>query len=620
MSQNVVDGSIDFSMGQNSSLNPDKIDPRSYFLGVNTIANRGDVGPRWGWRQIDLRFPEGGVTLPNNIVKSYEAIFKSGRFQGATYYNIGEEKYFIVVVSGIIYLINRRTRQIIILELADESYINENASRVDITVAEKYVVIHDWPNYPVIIDGLEARRADPDEDEVPVSVLSSYNQNRLIISNAGSEFTAGDPVGSLAAPNAPITFQEFLVSGTEFTGQIFQLPTEYSNQPITGMTFLPITDTSTGVGPLLVSTESRIFTYSTQQPRETWEAGQFGTLLIGNSGFAGPRAFTSVNSDIFYISGDGQVRTVAMSRNEFNQWASVPISNEVARWIKFWDKDLVYFSSVAYFNNRVFFTVNPFRTPVSTIRGLSVSDYAHGGMVVLSLDNISAFGQAGTPAWDGLWTGIYPTQLLSDDVSLYAFAKNNQRINALYECTPDESVDVVDGRERDVRSVLVTREYSFEAPLQNKKIRNIDLALEDVAGDFEIQVEWKPAQASLFLKWRKFCHKTIWNTVKVPTLAQVSGFASHSFRELNLGTPNEHECSPITDDYYTSFRRIQFRLTMKGRSWSIRALKIMGTIDMENETESVCMVDGECPFPVKEILNDVFKYWAEGEVDLCQED
>ena len=88
------------------------------------------------------------------------------------------------------------------------SQLDEAADRINWSPAGKYLVIFDFPAYPVIIEGLLARRADPALLEIPRSVLGTYNQNRLFIANAGNEFTAGDPA-AYTFPTGPISFFRF---------------------------------------------------------------------------------------------------------------------------------------------------------------------------------------------------------------------------------------------------------------------------------------------------------------------------------------------------------------------------------------------------------------------------
>ena len=151
-------------------------------------------------------------------------MFRSGKFQVQAAYNVGSDQYQLVVVSGYIFLINQVTYEVTFVPIQGGSTLNENTPRLNHAPADKYYVIHDYPNFPVILEGITARRADPAKDEIPVSVGGAYNQNRYFIYNAGNEYTAGDPTGSLAAPQAPITFLEVETPGSPVFGEIFALP------------------------------------------------------------------------------------------------------------------------------------------------------------------------------------------------------------------------------------------------------------------------------------------------------------------------------------------------------------------------------------------------------------
>lgn len=622
--QATYDGTFDFLGGQDASKNPDSIAKNAYAAGVNVSCIRGDLTPRWGFEKKELTFQDGVLYQQNLYTKSYEEVFRTGKYQFSGRYTIGTTEFIVIVISGVIYLIDSNTFEVQVLTIADGSTLNPYANRLNGTVAGRFFVIFDWPAYPVIIDGLEARRADPDDNEVPISVLGAYNQNRLFVANAGNEFTGGDPAGSLATPDAPITFNEVLTPASNYFGQIFQLPTEYFNLPITAMAFMQVVDTSTGIGPLLISTRNQVFSFLTQQPRSAWENGQFGSLFVQSSGFAGPRSFASVNSDIFYLGYDGQVRTISMSREEQRRWAKIPLSKEVENWLIFNDRELIEFSAVEYFQNKVFITANPVRTKCLDLDNNSINDFAFGGMVVLELDNLSNFGTPGNPAWAGLWTGVRPMDFLTLGDRMFIMSKDFYRVNNLYEVTPNRTYDLIDGKIRQVKSQIYFREHDFETPLNNKEVRNIDVALEDVKGDFNLSVYFKPSQSPNFLFWRDFCHKAPWRNCGNVNDTQFNGYQGHSFKDLNLGSPaDEDACNPVTQDLYQNFRRLQVKMEISGIYWRLHSYRILAMLRQENQTESVCTFNNvcgeqECPFEAIALGAECTSFWEIPEITSCQ--
>lgn len=574
MADPISDGTIDFSGGQDASKDPGRVAANAYYAGINITAQKGVPAPRWGFRYCRLRFPEGTVAIPGGKTRTYEDLFHSGKFQTMIPYSIGQDFYVLIIISGIIYLVNQITLQVQVLRLPDtEPKLSPIRPRTNASAAGRYLTVFDYPAYPVIVDSISARRADPTKDEVLISTQGTYNQNRLFIANNGNEFTGGDPAGSKATPNAPITFTEVLTPSSPYVDQFFQLSTNYSNDPITAMTFLQAADESTGIGPLLVSTANAIYSYQTQNPRSQWEASRFGSNFVFNNGIAGPVSYVNVGSDLFYIASDGQINSLSMSRDEQKRWSKVPISREVQNWLKYSDKALTKFGAMTYFKNKIIATCNPYVADAVSLDGFPAVDYAHAGMVVLELDNISTLGQTSSPAWAGLWTGVHPMGFAVNDNRCFVMSKDGSS-NELYEIDPSITYDVTREGIRYVQSTIYTRDYDFKDMFQNKELQSVDFSLNEVQGDFELAVSYKPSHGSKYEPWNTFKHKAPWRTCSAPTDCQIPGFLPHNFKEVNLGSPPRDTCSPVTDELYNQFRRVQLKIEITGKYWEINGLKV----------------------------------------------
>lgn len=609
----VFDGNTSFVGGQDASKIPDKVPEDGYFAGVNTTTQQGDLGPRWALNKLNLNFIGDGIKLASGHIKPLKDIFHSGRFQLVAPYSVGQEFYLVIVISGVIFLFNQRTNDVSQITIKKGSSLNSAATRLNWSPAGKFLVIFDFPAYPVIIENFEARRADPKEFEVPISTQGAYNQNRLFIANAGNEFTGGDPAGNLATPEAPVTFEEVEKPAAPFFGQIFQLSTNYGNDPITAMAFLQFSDTSTGIGPLLVATQNAIYSYNTQQPRVSWQNGQFGTIFTFNNGIAGPRAFTNVNSDLFFLSNDGQVRSASMSRDEQHKWSKVPLSKEVQNWLVYPDPSLMEFTSLTYFKNKIFILAKPYRVDARDINSAPIIDIAFGGFAVLELDNISTLGQDSTPAWAGLWTGVRPMDTAINNNRFFVISKDTGFTNEIYEFDPLGTVDTIDGIERDIVSQVYSRQYVFQNPFQNKEIHSIDIAINNIEGDFDLIVEYKPSHSSKYLAWTNFSHKAPWRTCKIPTDIQLQGFAPQQFKDLIFGVPENQECNPVTQELYRFFRKLQVKLTLQGHKWALQEFKLKAIVMPQSELLNICG-----PFPIVEFFQQCDTNWVIPEINLCQ--
>lgn len=610
----IKDGSVDFLGGQDASIgrSPNHLAENTYAAGINVTTQ---MAPRWAMHQCPLTFTDETFTLRNRQERLYSDIYYSGKFQAQIKYSVGREFYQVYIVSGVIYFINQRDFSVSIITIEDGSRLNEYAPRINWTPAGKYLVLFDWPAYPVIIEGTSARRADPSKFEIPISVLGAYNQNRVFIGNAGNEFTGGDPAGTFFEP---ITFNQVIQPSTGFTGQIFQLTTNYANDTITAMGFLQTVDTSTGIGPLLVSTQNEIYSYQTQLERSEWQAGKFGASFVAGVGIVGARAFDNVGSDIFFVSGTGKVHTTNMSREQQASWSKTPISGEVANWLKYFDSDLLSYSIVTAFENRIFITANPYRTMVYDTNRLPVVDIAFGGLAVLDAANFAVLGRTSPPVWDGLWTGVRPMDLSVNDSRCFIAAKDENFGNSLYELVPSSTLDMVRGRERYVKSRVYTRSYDFKNPIQLKQLKSLMFNLENIRGDFTLEVEFKPAHSPVFLPWRTFTHAVPWRKCRIDSLEDSAcPLAGQSFLNFNLGSPESTECNPATLEMYTTVNRVQLRFTLSAVTWSISEVvinAIPNITDTENITSQVCTA-----LPQVELYGECCNTdWVIPEISECQ--
>lgn len=606
----------DFLGGQDASKIPDRVPENCYYAGINVSTKRGSLAPRWGYEKLEVTYPSGGVYDRYSNYRSYESIFKEGKFQALAAYPTGTASRLLVVISGLIFLFNINTGEIAHVPISDGSTLNHRASRINWSAASKYFVIFDYPNFPVIVDGSTARRSDPMKMEVPVSTIGAYNQNRLFIGNAGSEFTGGDPVGTLAPLVVPpITFAEIMTPASPYYGQIFQLTTASNGENITAMGFLQVSDTSTGIGPLLIGTEKAVYSYATNAPRTNWDQGQFGSVLVYNAGIVGPRALVNVNSDVFFLSYDGYVRTLSMSRQEQSRWARVPISRETEIWMKYNDPSLKKFGFVSYFNNKVFFSVNPYRVKaVDYASRRPIADYAHAGMVVLELDNVTSFGTPSKPTWAGLWTGVNPMDMVTLDERAFIISKDEYAINSLWEINPSINYDTADCKIRYVRSRIYTREYDFGDPFANKEVHSVDFNLDNLKGDVKIDVEYKPSHSALFLPWNTIKHKAPWRACKAHCEGFMQGFAAHMIRDLTIGSPTGtgQECEPATQELYQIFKKIMLRLTIEGAFWEIHEYRIKALPRQQSVQETPCE-----EYPVVAIEEPCNDDWCIGDFNVC---
>lgn len=623
MQDELTDGNLSFRGGQNAGTLPDRIREDQYAYGINITTKDGGAGPRPGFVFTDITVTtEGGVPDVVGKIVPYQEILHSGKFQGAHAYITESLTGILAVVSGVIFVINPVLQTAEVLEIEEQEgeltgispqfepssqRLDQYAQRFNISNAGRFVVIHDYPDTPVIIEGGVARRADPDAvdeqgnpaPELFASVLGTYNQSRYFFSSIANEFTAGDPVGSTAAPDAPITVLEIGTTAAPFVGQVFSLGSTNQNKPITAMGFTQVMDSSTGLGPMFVATKDSIYTFRTDLPRTQWEQTQFGRLLLFNAGIAGQRAFVQVNTDLMFISGDGRIRSLLVSASGQQKFANTPIDREVQNWNVMDDPELMSIAVAEAVGNRVFFTVSPYRTFAQDLERNPVVDYAFEGMVVLELDNLSGLLADAAPAWAGLWTGIQPMDIVNVDGTIWIFSKD-EGVNALYRMDESLSYDIYKDQPRNIVARIYTREYPFQDRFKLKKEKFVEPTFSNVRGDMSCIIDRKTEASGKWLRWREWRHNAIVDDCEDACCDTRPVLQEQSFRDLNFGSPEvEGDCDPITREDLRYFKRAQYRLTISARNWKLQTFRAVANLQ-----EDAQLIHGPCEHLQRKLEKD----------------
>lgn len=593
MGQPVYDGNTSFLGGQNSGLEPGLLNPTQYFTGINTSNKNGSIRSRPGFlhfQDIEV-LTEGGEVRPNLTVTSYQRILRNGKFQGAGPLISDQGKFIVAIISGIIFRINPSNKTAVVLKLAS-GRLNQYADRHYWSQAGKFFVIFDYPDYPVIIDGIEARRADPTKYEIPLAaVIGAFNQSRLFVFSSAHEFTAGDPVGNPLTPDAPITFEEVFAPASAFLGQAFSLGSTNVNNPITAVGYLEAIDSSTGIGPMFVATNKVVYAFQTQLERTQWGITTFGTKVLSTSGITGQRAFVNVGSDLWFMGGDARIRSFSVARGDQAKWARTPLDKEVKNWMRLCDRSLLKYTVAAYHNNRIFFTVNPQLTSAKDLDGNKVLDISFKGIVSLGLDPVSGFLQNPSPAWEGLWTGVNPMELIELDQDLYIFSKDPGNVNTLYFVESDEITwDTYQGKKKQITSRIETRGYSFaqEGLMYSLKEEvTVFPGLRDVGGKFCFQLERKNDEFPNYTLWRTFKHDAPVEQCTINADKTISNLVAHSFREINFGDPknslgDKDFCNPVTKEKMNYFNETQFRITITGLTWQLTSFRVKAELQEDD--------------------------------------
>lgn len=582
------DSQISFEGGQDVSLPSTKLEPNKFVAGINVSTAKGVLRPRFGFCRKALNIQKGGYSYAFNKIADFNLTFRAGLFQAYAPYRIGNKFYQLVVICGLIYMIDQSDFSVRVITLNANTQVNPVAKRINWFVAAKYIVFCDFPNRPVIVENGVARRSRVSLNELPVLSLGTYNQNRAMFSNASNEFTGGDPAGSLSAPLAPITINEILAGGP-FAADIYKAPTDHDS-PLTTLTTLQSIDTSTGIGSLIAASSDQIFSYDTTQPRVNWSTeNSFGTCLSYQAGIVDQRAQININSDLFFVSKDGALRALSSARDEQYRWARTPMTLPAENWIQYYDPDLIKYSRICYFKNKIYWTVRPTRVVALRLDGSPILDAAHAGLLVLDMSNV-ARGQEDIPtnyarginepmpAWDGIWLGVKPMEMMINDDRMFIMSKDSGT-NQIYEVTPDQSIDRTDeGYRRPIRSIVYTRDYFVKNIFQDKELVRFESNITDILGKFKYKVKYKPSDAPSFIDWGTFELDVLNGYTDFPK-GVIKERTPVALKELNLLAPNVRDASnPVTKDLFQSIKRVQFRLELEGDSWQLNEFAIFANL------------------------------------------
>lgn len=366
--------------------------------------------------------------------------------------------------------------------------------------AESFLIIQDGQARALIFDGAALFRSSPTKQQVPTGTVMAYGIGRLWVAVNKNEFVASDLVrgssGTVQYGNvdAILYFKEnTLIAG----GGAFTVPIQSGE--ITAMEFMPVLDTSTGNGPLIVFTERGAFSVNVPLLRTDWPlvtSPVQTVVLTGNGAVSAYATVATTNSDIFFRSKDG-LRSFVLAIREFqNSWGNTPVSSELSRVLDKDDEVLIRYSSAIQFQNRLWFTVSPKPLPEKE------QGAYHDGMATLDFHPISNMRQKSPPTYDGVHAGIKPTLLFKGVIDgrerAFVWALNEDNHNELWEMSVKEPFDNGDRR---IKNFLETKSYPFQNPLELKRLEGVEIYVKEVMGRVDFTLFYKPDDYPCWIEW-----------------------------------------------------------------------------------------------------------------------
>lgn len=368
--------------------------------------------------------------------------------------------------------------------------------------AEIYTVALAGQNKPVIFDGATARTAGP--GEIPPGIFGIYLWGRIWVALPNRRnFIAGDLVGS-SSGSPSLAYVDSILKVTENNflngGGAFSSPA--NKGPLTAFSELAILDTSLGTGNLLAGTTRCSFSVNTPVDRTTWQNLTYPiqTIAALDPGPVGPRFTANSNSDLWWRSRDG-IRSFKSARREIQEDGNTPQSQEIRNLLYKDDKSLLFYGSSILFDNRLLFTVSPYRDP---------NGVAHRGIAALNLDTVSNLRQKLPPEWEGVYTGLNVLQLVAletdDQERGFVFALNGTAVE-LWELDSPANYDTfisADGTtvtRTAIQPVIETRAFNCSDGDQLKQLLTASIYLSGLVDNVTLVIKYRPDQHPNWTTW-----------------------------------------------------------------------------------------------------------------------
>ena len=337
--------------------------------------------------------------------------------------------------------------------------------------------------------------------ELPIGKMGVYVMGRNWMCLAdGQSFIASDIVGSSSGSFADGFLDAVLkVSQNQQLagGGTFRLPG--AGTQIQAMSFIPALDVSLGQGPVQILTQNTVFSCNAPPDITTWATvtNPIVTESLIGAGAVSQNSVVNENSDIFFRSPDGFIRSLVLARLDFNQWGNTPASVEVVRSLQYDNPALLPFAAGCIFSNRLLMTCKP----AQQTRGV-----AHAALVSLNFDPLSTIEQKSPSTWESEWTlpnVVGMTTGFFNTVERCFMLTLNNNLLGLTEILPDIPATLDNGT-TPVAWVFETA-FVFKDPdntkRQYKRLINGEFSVSGITGNVAYQAFYKSDQEPVWTPW-----------------------------------------------------------------------------------------------------------------------
>ena len=594
-------------IAQDADTHPSYLPESVVSESVNRTFRGGINRTRPSIRNIPIMAGDG---QPANIVNDIQ----SGNFQGAYPYratNLKTNDGILLSVSGIIYflkIVNNRAFAYKIIEGNDPGMMH-----TWFVQAEDRAYIQNGYQNAIAWDGdltVPAYRLNPYLAKMPIGTIMEYAFGRVFVADRFNQIYASDIIYGNGFTDTKNT-ENFTEIGYWAEGGAFSTPAMMGN--ITGMKVMPeLGYNLRGQGQLVILTGNGAFSMDVSLPRSQWNTSNIQRISLLGRGCTSPYV-ALVNSELWFRSHDGWA-FYSNTQSEFNRYFSLrKLSRDVNKWVSNDTPWMKQFASTIFFNNYLINTVSPQTYRAEGIEGLN---RYHRGMVVLDLD------QSSTPApdaqlnfrWNGIWTGIRPTQLLTaliqGEKRGFGFSFDKDNNNRLYEFTISQGDDYGPNGSRQIESFFTTGRYDFNRSgatnkFLRKKITGGEMWISEIKGEVNSSAEFRADS------------NPCWSELKVPTTYGCDPCSpvvtecfpqrgGNRYKRYKFNTPDPSECNDLAGIPAVEGSEFQIKVNLTG-SATVDRVRLMANI--KNNDDSPV---GDCPEENQEcepFLCCQEKYW-----------
>lgn len=394
------------------------------------------------------------------------------------------------------------------------------------------------PENTIIPAGTPIISDDAFSSEIPVGRMGAYVQGRNWISMPdGKSFIASDLVGSSNGTQS-LDFRDAVLKWSQNTTQ-FAIPGGAGQ--INAIVALNALDASLGQGPLQILCDNDIFTCSAGSDATLWPTATspiISETVIGFGG-VGQDAATPVNGDLIFKSNDGSIHSLKLSRQDFNQWGNLPISQEVNRVVEQENLNLISKVTIGNVSNRALISC----APINSDGGI----YSQG-LMAIDYDVTSSLQGKLPSVYDGVWKGGNFLKIVSGtfnkEYRAFAFLWNETTKQVeLWEILGEGTAD------DDGTGTPLSIPWLFESPvifndLKSKgefdlvQLKSGEIYFSDLVGEASFKIYYRSDFSKCWHLWHKF---TVQNSRPEPSYVMRAGLGEPTPSELSdalISTPS----------------------------------------------------------------------------------